>query len=100
MNKSLLLLSVILICSCGTREKDDSKVLFAGEIVNPTSEYVVLYKGDHALDSVALDENNRFTIELDSVEEGLHHFYHYPELQYVYLENAFNGSKGQEEPGN
>ena len=88
MNKSLLLLSVILICSCATQEKDHSKVLFAGEIVNPTSDYVILYKGDNALDSVALDDNNRFAIELDSVEEGLHHFYHYPELQYVYLENG------------
>ena len=88
MNKSLLLLAFILICSCGTQEKDNTKVLFAGEIVNPTSEYVVLYKGDEALDSVVLDENNRFAIELDSVEEGLHHFYHFPELQYVFLENG------------
>lgn len=88
MNKSLLLLFSILIYSCGTEKEHNSKVLFAGEIVNPTSEYVVLYKGHDALDSVALDEDNRFAIELDSVDEGLHHFYHYPELQYVFLENG------------
>ena len=88
MDKPLLLLVFFLVLSCGTSEKNSSAVYFAGEIVNPTSEYVVLYKGDEALDSVALDENNRFTIELDSVAEGLHHFYHYPELQYMFLENG------------
>ena len=88
MNKTILLLLVLLICSCGTSEKQSSKVYFTGEIVNPTSEYVVLYKGDTAIDSVILDSNNRFHIELDSVQEGLHHFYHDPELQYVFLENG------------
>ena len=88
MDKPLLLLLFFLVISCGSPEKDSSTVYFAGEVVNPTSEYVVLYKGDEALDSVALDENNRFAIELDSVAEGLHHFYHYPELQYVFLENG------------
>ena len=88
MNKTLLLLFVLLIYGCGSSEKESSEVHFAGEIVNPTSEYVVLYKGDTALDSVALDDNNRFSLELDSVQEGLHYFYHYPELQYVFLENG------------
>ncbi len=88
MNKTILLLLVLLIYSCGTSEKQTSKVYFAGEIVNPTSEFVVLYKGDTAIDSVSLDSDNRFHIELDSVDAGLHHFYHDPELQYVFLENG------------
>lgn len=88
MNKSLLLLSILLIFSCATSEKKSTTVHFAGEIVNPTSEYVVLYKGDTALDSVSLDGDNRFLMELDSVEEGLYNFYHYPEFQYVFLENG------------
>ncbi|MGI9548237.1 MAG: transaldolase [Flavobacteriaceae bacterium] len=88
MNKSLLLLLILLIFSCATSEKKSTTVHFAGEIVNPTSEYVVLYKGDTALDSVPLDGNNRFLMQLDSVEEGLYNFYHYPEFQYVYLENG------------
>ena len=88
MNKTILLLLVLVIYSCGSSDKQTSKVYFAGEIVNPTSEYVVLYKGDTPLDSVSLDSDNRFYIELDSVEEGLHHFYHDPELQYVFLENG------------
>ena len=88
MNKTILLLLVLLVYSCGSSEEKTSKVYFAGEIVNPSSDYLVLYKGDKVLDSVALDSDNRFSIELDSVEEGLHHFYHKPELQYVFLENG------------
>lgn len=88
MNKTLLLLFVLVICGCGSSDEKTSKVYFAGEIVNPTSDYVVLYKGDTVVDSVTLDSENRFRIELDSVDEGLHHFYHKPELQYVFLENG------------
>ncbi len=88
MDKSLLLLTLFLISSCATSERQTTTVHFAGEIVNPTSDYVVLYKGDSALDSVSLDENNRFVMELDSVDEGLYNFYHYPEYQYVFLENG------------
>ena len=88
MNRILLPLLTLLIFSCGTSEKESPTVYFAGEIVNPTTDNVVLYKGDIALDSVKLDEDNRFVMELDSIDEGLHHFYHSPELQYVYLEKG------------
>ena len=63
-------------------------VYFAGEIVNPTSDYVVLYKNNVVVDSAKLDANNRFSFSLDSVDEGLHHFDHIPQYQYVYLEKG------------
>ncbi|MGB5646601.1 TlpA family protein disulfide reductase [Muriicola sp.] len=89
MNKYLLYILVGLIAGSCLRDKGDEKyVIFAGEIVNPTSDQVVLFKGEEALDSVKLDADNRFVFKLDSVSEGLHHFYHNPELQYVYLENG------------
>ena len=88
MKKFLLLLTLFVIFSCGTSTRNSSTVYFAGEIVNPTSDYVVLYKGDSVLDSVPLDKDNRFLIQLDSVDEGLHNFFHEPEFQYVFLENG------------
>ena len=69
-------------------EARSTGVYFAGEIVNPTAEDIVLYKGDRVIDSVRLDAQNRFVFNLDQVEEGLHHFYHHPELQYVFVENG------------
>ncbi len=78
----------LLVVNCAEKQNSTKHVFFAGEIVNPTSDQVVLYKGEKSIDSVKLDENNRFVFTLDSVAEGLHHFYHHPELQYVFLENG------------
>eukprot|EP00035_Acanthoeca_spectabilis_P036274 m.38655 g.38655 ORF g.38655 m.38655 type:complete len:58 (-) comp7865_c0_seq1:17-190(-) len=49
-----ILLSTIVIISlvgCSTAKKDSDTVLFAGEIVNPTSNQVVLFKGGEKIDS-------------------------------------------------
>ncbi len=88
MDKYIPLLLSLICISCSDSKKDKDSVLFSGEIVNPTSEYVVLYKGAKALDSTKLDGNNRFSFELDSIEDGLYHFNHEPEFQYVYLEKS------------
>ena len=88
MIKNLLFLFLIALAGCSTGEKKSSKVFFAGQIINPTDEYIVLFKGERIVDSAKLDEKNRFTFELDSVSAGLHHFNHAPELQYVFLENG------------
>lgn len=88
MIRFLFCLLVLFIWSCGEKGKDNSSVFFAGEIVNPTTDKVVLFRGDQPLDTAFLDENNRFSMRLDSVTEGLHHFQHHPEEQYVYLEKG------------
>ncbi|NJB69593.1 peroxiredoxin [Saonia flava] len=89
MDKFLPFLCTFLLIGCSSVEKKStSTVYFAGEIVNPTSNYVVLYKDDVVVDSAKLDSQNRFSFKLDSVNEGLHHFNHAPELQYVYFEKG------------
>ncbi|HEA22706.1 hypothetical protein LCGC14_1235530 [marine sediment metagenome] len=76
---------LIILSACGDGGKNSSATYFAGEIVNPTDDYVVLFSGDVAIDSVKLDNQNRFSFVLDSITEGLYHFNHNPELQYVFL---------------
>ncbi|GAB4507626.1 MAG: thioredoxin family protein [Allomuricauda sp.] len=76
---------VASIVSCSDAPENGSTVFFGGEIVNPTSDYVVLYHNDSYVDSVQLDDKNHFLFQLDSIAEGLYHFDHSPELQYVYL---------------
>ncbi|MGB5821584.1 MAG: thioredoxin-like domain-containing protein [Saonia sp.] len=88
MNKLSSYLILFLLASCSEEKKDSPNVYFAGEIVNPTSGHVVLYKDDIVIDSAQLDKNNRFVFQLDSIDEGLHHFDHSPELQYIYLEKG------------
>jgi len=89
MNRFLLLIILALITwSCQHNEGNNKRVIFAGEIVNPTSDQVVLFKGEQVLDTAKLDKDNRFVFAIDSVAEGLHHFVHRPESQYVYLEDG------------
>lgn len=88
MNKPLLYVLLLTVIGCSIQDKKSPNVFFAGEIVNPTSEYVVLFKDDIIIDSARLDNDNRFSIRLDSPEEGLYHFDHHPELQYVFLEKG------------
>ena len=88
MNKSLLYLFLIFLAGCSDSEKISPRVFFGGEIVNPTSKYVVLYKGDVVIDSSALDTNNMFSLQLDSIQDGLYYFKHAPEYQNVYLKKG------------
>jgi len=88
MRQILLLSFLIGFLSCSEQNTQGETVYFAGEIVNPTSEYVVLYKNDAVVDSAKLDENNRFSFTLENVDEGLHHFDHAPQYQYVYFEKG------------
>lgn len=88
MNKKLLYLFLFILAGCNEGKENSPSVFFSGEIVNPTSEHVVLYKGDVVIDSSALDVNNMFSFKLDSIEDGLYHFNHAPEYQYVYLEKG------------
>ncbi|WP_136465642.1 TlpA family protein disulfide reductase [Flagellimonas onchidii] len=88
MIRLLLGLSLLSILACSTKSKECQTVFFGGEIVNPTSDYVVLYKNDSYIDSVKLDKGNRFAFNLQGIDEGLYHFDHSPELQYLYLQEG------------
>lgn len=88
MNKNLLYLFLFVLAGCGKEKKESTNVFFAGEIVNPRSDYVVLYKGETIIDSARLNKNNRFSFDLVSITNGLYHFNHTPEYQYVYLEQG------------
>lgn len=88
MRRFLLLPTLIGLFSCAEKYTSEDTVYFAGEIVNPTNDYVVLYKNDQVVDSAKLDDNNRFSFSLCDIEEGLHHFDHAPQYQYVYLEKG------------
>ncbi len=88
MNRILLFILISTLIACGDKKDVEDTVYFGGEIVNPTSDYVVLFKNDVIVDSAKINDDNRFSFRLKNVEEGLHHFDHAPELQYVYLEKG------------
>ena len=80
-----LALYLILLSSCNS--KDESVITyFGGQIINPKSDKVFLYKGEQVLDSAQLDSKHKFLMDIDSLALGLYTFKHGPELQYIYLE--------------
>lgn len=83
-----IIIGFILAISCGSIDRSASKVYIGGEIVNPTSDYLILFKDDKVIDSAQLDHNNRFNIKFKDLEEGLYHFYHEPEFNYIYLQKG------------
>jgi len=79
------LFSLLLFVSCHKQE-ENRITHFGGQIINPKSDKVLIYKDDQLLDSAILDDNNRFLMDLDSISLGLYKFMHGPEIQYIYLE--------------
>ncbi len=74
----------ILTLSCTSTDKEAS-TYFGGEIINPKSNFVLFLKDDKVIDTLLLDENNRFLNNYSSLTEGLFTFKHGIEFQYIYL---------------
>ena len=88
MVRFLLSFTALSIIACAPKPEECPTVFFGGAIVNPTSDAVVLCRNNSTVDSVQLDEQHRFSFTLKGIEEGLYHFNHSPELQYVYLQEG------------
>ena len=84
---SLVLPIIALLSSCKSEFKGCEYVAyFGGEVVNPNNPYVLFCKDNEVIDTLKLDENNRFFTQFDSLAPGLYSFKHEPEYQYVYFD--------------
>ncbi len=85
-----LLLSCCLmffLSACNTLfQEDDYSACFGGEVINPTSPYVLFYKDAEVIDTIPLKKDNTFFIKFDSLAPGMYAFKHAPEYQYVYFD--------------
>lgn len=82
----ITLLGLFLTFSgCNSRE-EITLTYFGGKIKNPKDKYVYFTKGKKVLDSAKLNDHNKFSFKLDSLDLGLYTFKHGVEFQYVYLE--------------
>ncbi len=84
---TLFLPLITLLSSCRSEFKGYEYVAyFGGEVVNPNNPYVFFCKDNEVIDTLKLDENNRFFTQFDSLAPGLYSFKHEPEYQYVYFD--------------
>lgn len=86
-----LIITTISMCSTffsckKTADIKEYQAYFGGEVTNPTSQYVLFLKDSEVIDSVKLDEKNRFFFSFDSLAPGLYSFKSEPEYQYIYFD--------------
>ncbi|MGY5847447.1 TlpA family protein disulfide reductase [Salegentibacter sp. HM20] len=82
-----LAIIVALICSaCTSKTAEKDSAYIGGEIVNPTSNYIILSKNDKVIDTLVLDQNNQFGKYVEGICSGIYAFRHPPGNQIMYLE--------------
>ena len=64
----------------------DGFTYFGGEVINPTSRYVLLCKNSEVIDSIPLKSNNTFLQKFDTLSSGLYTFRYSQEYQYIYFD--------------
>jgi hypothetical protein len=69
-----------------TNVEENSSTFFGGKIINPKTKFVVLYANDKVIDTLILNDSNKFLGTYNNLDEGLYYFQHGNENQYIYLE--------------
>lgn len=83
---ALLLVLIILLSGCKKAAENVPTYAYIGGIIkNPTTNFITLKRNGKLLDTVYLDESNRFNYRIDNAENGLYLFKHKPETQNIYI---------------
>ena len=69
----ILLASLTLVACKQEVTEDEGDIAFiGGEIINPSNDFVILSKSNKVLDTISLDNNNRFLFKIRHLEPGLY----------------------------
>ncbi len=82
----LSVLITLISCKNDSNEHSINYAYLGGEIINPTTNFIVLTKDDAVIDTVKLDGRNRFLYKIKDLHEGLYTFSHGGEFQLILLE--------------
>ena len=89
LNKILFwVLIFILFVGCKKKETKSSEAYFVGEIINPSSDNVLLYIDNKIIDTLKLSVEKRFFKKFDSINYGLFKMEHLPENQMLIIESG------------
>jgi len=86
--KYLLAIFPFLFFSCDRREisENDFSAYFGGEIINPKAQYILFCKDNQILDTIYIDNNNKFTKKFDSLIPGMYILKHNENTKYVFFD--------------
>jgi hypothetical protein len=80
------LFGLLFFWGCQTSPKESKVVFVGGEILNPSNNYVVLYNTQNSIDTLYLNDKNRFAHYLTNFKPGIHSFVHGGKYQSILLE--------------
>ena len=87
-NNLLCVLTFFLFIGCGKNEIKPLAAYFIGEIINPSSDSVLLYSDNKVIDTLKLSIDKRFFKKFDSISYGLFKMEHLPEKQMLIIESG------------
>ena len=78
----------ILFFGCNSEASNNnrsSSTTIGGEIINPTTRYLILKRNGKVIDTIPLGADNKFSYQIQDPEEGLYIVKHPPERQNLYI---------------
>lgn len=82
----ILLCSSLFFVNCNSSNDNvPAHAYLGGEIVNPTRDHLVIKYQGKVLDTITLDERNKFGYKIANAREGLYIIEHKPESQNIYI---------------
>ncbi len=89
LDKALFwILIIFLFIGCKKNEPKSMEAYFGGEIINPSSDNVLLYNDNKIIDTLKLSIDKRFFKKFDSINYGLFRIAHLPENQMLIIESG------------
>ena len=82
----LFLFASLSLLSCNNDQDNCVYAYVGGEIINPNSEYLILNRNNGIVDTLLLDENNRFFKKIENLEAGVYNIIHGGEYKMLVLE--------------
>ena len=71
---------ILFLSSCNQDfKRNDYTAYFGGEVVNPTSPFVLFCKDSKVIDTIMIGKDNRFFIQFDSLTPGMYTFKNEPQ---------------------
>ena len=81
----ILIIVAFPFVSC-ENDINNNSIFFGGQIINPSSNYLILHKNNSTIDCLLLDSNNQFKKNFENLDPGIYKLEHIPEYQTIFLE--------------
>ena len=87
MKPLYLIYGLLIFLGCKTSSKENKVVFVGGDIVNPSNDYVILYGPQSTIDTLYLNDKNRFSHYFSTFNPGIHSLVHGGKHQSILLED-------------